>query len=312
MDFAQRKQESVGQIGKNEGKTRDRACIEFAMSRTMFRIARKDKAGRFIIKGGVLQLIHDRKTARPTSDIDMHSCEPGIPDIAALDHFMTTAFSMTAKDGDCYNDGFEVQSVKPVVLKHSGGLGRRYEVQATVGKARTNFHLDVGFGGTRPHDIEFRTIPNHEKWNVDTTQIACYPLHYVAAEKLHAVQTHGADNTRIRDYYDLAMFMEKKMVTREKVIDALVKTFEERGTEIDVDMFGLSDDYAPLHQAGWERWHLKSGLTMKSDLLDAVRSIRGEYRSMLMSAKVIMMTRQSAKAMDVTYEYRPPAPVFCG
>jgi hypothetical protein len=95
-----------------------------------------------------------------------------------------------------------------------------------------------------------------------------YPKETVVAEKLEALTVLGLLNSRIKDYYDLALLARLYPFAGDLLTEAIRSTFRHRGTAIDVAPVGLSDAYSsdPARAVQWKafvrrsRFHSESGL----------------------------------------------------
>jgi hypothetical protein len=71
--------------------------------------------------------------------------------------------------------------------------------------------------------------PNDEiSWSV-------YPIETICAEKLHALISHGDENSRSKDVHDLAIFLPK--VDGPTLKEALKRSFEFRSTELPTSFY---------------------------------------------------------------------------
>jgi hypothetical protein len=256
---------------------------QYFRTRILYRVARSQECDpKFVLKGGMLHLLAEGLgTSRPTSDIDIHAHE----DVDDLDNVMKFILESDYYDEEgLVEDGLSIESVTPEGLQHSGGEGRRYWVRGKIGELAVSTHIDVGFGGVRPHDLEWRELSTFGQ-KIHTTQMLCYPDHYVVAEKLHAVQVHGMANTRVRDFYDLRNMLRNGRVDAHKVVKALVKTHLERGTWVDAAPVGLTEAFGVAQEKNWTTWHNRQGVRRDGSLADCVAEVGDFYRNLLTRAR---------------------------
>ncbi len=107
---------------------------------------------------------------------------------------------------------------------YRAGIG---EVLKNIKKAQIiNFDLGIGDPITPgPQTVEVNPLIGHEpmSWSV-------YPIETICAEKLHALISHGDQNSRSKDVHDLAVFLPK---TDPKTLKKAIKNcFEFRETEV--------------------------------------------------------------------------------
>jgi hypothetical protein len=93
---------------------------------------------------------------------------------------------------------------------------------------RPVFCFDLGIGDPitpGPQKVEVKTFTGNEtlSWSV-------YPVETICAEKLHALISHGDDNSRSKDVHDLAIFLPK--ADPKTLKKAIINCFEFRETEL--------------------------------------------------------------------------------
>ncbi len=81
-----------------------------------------------------------------------------------------------------------------------------------------------------------------------------YPVYTVVAEKLHAMVLLGMTNSRLKDYLDLSVLLEREVLDPATLAAAIAATFTRRGTALPTGLpIGLSDEFSndPSRQALW-------------------------------------------------------------
>lgn len=95
------------------------------------------------------------------------------------------------------------------------------------------------------------------------------------AEKLHAIALLGMANSRLKDYFDLAVLVERETLDAETLARAIRATFERRGMPQPAALpIGLTDEFAhdPSRQALWRAFLNKNDLPPQP-LPDVVRTL---------------------------------------
>lgn len=95
---------------------------------------------------------------------------------------------------------------------------------------------------------------------------ATYPVCTVAAEKLHAIALLGMTNSRIKDYLDLSVLLDRETLDIDLLAKAVKATFERRGMVVPFDIpVGLIDQFAHdrTRQALWHAFIRKNELTFE-------------------------------------------------
>ncbi len=103
-----------------------------------------------------------------------------------------------------------------------------------------------------------------------------YPVYTVVAEKLHAVVVLGMVNSRLKDYLDLVVIVEREALDGPTLAMAIAATFQRRGTVTPAVLpVGLSDEFAldPSRMALWQSL-LKKNDIVHRPLLDVVSVLR--------------------------------------
>jgi len=83
--------------------------------------------------------------------------------------------------------------------------------------------------------------------------LRAYPKETVVAEKLEALTALGLLNSRMKDFYDLALLSRMYPFEGERLAEAIVATFHHRGTTIEAEPIGLTRAYCddPTRAVQW-------------------------------------------------------------
>lgn len=125
--------------------------------------------------------------------------------------------------------------------------------------------MDVGFGDAvtpGPLDASYPVLlPDFPAPQLRTYPV--YTVYTVVAEKLHAMVLLGMTNTRVKDYLDLSVLLERETLDPATLAAAIAATFARRGTALPTDTpMGLSDEFAhdASRQALWAAFLKKNTL----------------------------------------------------
>lgn len=81
-----------------------------------------------------------------------------------------------------------------------------------------------------------------------------YPIHAVVAEKTEAIVRFGLANSRLKDYFDFQMIFKMEEIDENTLVNSIIATFTQRGTEISSAVpSGLSSEYL-LDQRNRTQW----------------------------------------------------------
>lgn len=197
---------SVRQRLLNRSRAEDRPFQEllqyFAMERFLYRLAKSAYADRFILKGALLLTAWRAPLSRPTMDIDLAGQTNN-----QLDRIKEIVGAMCEIEVDPDGIEFNRAAIEVSRIKEDADYeGVRVQFHATLAKARIPMQLDIGFGDVitpRPTEIEYPTL-----LNFPAPVVRAYPRETVVAEKLEALTALGLLNSRIEDFYDLALLLK--------------------------------------------------------------------------------------------------------
>jgi hypothetical protein len=163
--------------------------------------------------------------------------------------------------------------------------GVRVRFHGTLARARISMQLDIGFGDVitpGPMEIEYPV------WlNFPAPVLQAYPKETVIAEKLEALTALGILNSRLNDYYDLALLSRMYPFKGNRLAEAIVATFRRRGTAIELEPIGLTRAYCddPARTLQWRAFVRRSRLAEDAgDLTRLVEEIRPFVLPILPSA----------------------------
>jgi len=232
---------SVRQRLLNQSRAQNRPFQEllqyFAMERFLYRLARSPHADRFILKGALLLTAWRAPLSRPTMDIDLAGRTNN-----RLDHIKELVGEVCGIAVDPDGIEFNRASIDVSRIKEDADYeGVRVQFHATLARARIPMQLDIGFGDVitpGPAEIEYPTL-----LNFPAPVLQAYPRETVVAEKLEALTALGLLNSRIKDYYDLAVLSRMYPFEGERLAEAISATFRHRKTTIEAEPIGLTRAY---------------------------------------------------------------------
>ena len=181
----------------------------------------KDK---FIIKGGLLLSSIFGVNLRSTMDLD--TTIKGLPlDRTTITKVVNEIISIDLKD----NIKLEIENIKDI-REEELYSGFNINLKAEFDGLRTNLMIDITTGDVITYkevQFEYKTLFDNEIVNIMT-----YNYETIIAEKFEAIISRNIDNTRMKDYYDLYMFVNLKWDDIDKTIlrKAIFNTSEKRET----------------------------------------------------------------------------------
>lgn len=180
--------------------------------------------------------------------------------------------TIAVEDGIVFDpDSVGVEEIR----KEAGYGGVRVLLDAVLARARCRVQVNVGFGDAvtpAPIPAVYPVLIA----DFPAPQLRTYPVYTVVAEKLHAIVLLGMANSRLKDYLDLQVLLQREMLDTDTLARAIAATFVRRGTAVPGDLsLGLSDEFAGdvSRQALWRAFLRKNDLPI-TPLAETVRLLR--------------------------------------
>lgn len=266
---------SVRQRLLNQSRAQGRPFQEvlqyFAMERFLYRLAKSPFADRFVLKGALLLTAWRAPLSRPTMDIDLAGRINN-----QLDHIADLVGAVCEVVGEPDGVEFNRAPIEAKRIKEDADYeGVRVRFHATLARARIPMQIDIGFGDVivpGPTEVEYPTM-----LDFPAPVLQAYPRETVIAEKLEALTKLELLNSRMKDYYDLALLSRMYSFEGENLIAAIVATFGHRGTSIEGEPIGLTDAFYadPTRAIQWRAFVRRSRFTQElGDLEKLVAEVR--------------------------------------
>ena len=244
-------------IAKTEGSDFNQVLVRFALERILYRLTRSPHADRFVLKGALLFTLWYDMPHRATRDVDLLAF--GASDLASITQMFRDIAAINADDGIVFDpNSVIVQEIR----KEAGYGGVRVVIAGELAKARCKTQIDVGFGDAvtpGPVDSVYPVLLN----DLPAPRLRAYPIYTVVAEKLHAIALLGMTNSRVKDYFDLSVLLERETLDADLLAQAIKATFERRGMAVPAELpVGLTDEFAhdASRQALWQAFVKKNEL----------------------------------------------------
>lgn len=257
-------------VAKATGTDFNLVLVRFALERLLFRLSTSAHADRFVLKGALLFTLWYDLPHRATRDADLLGFGPS--DTGSVAGVFRDIASVAADDGIV----FDPASVRVGdVRKDAGYGGVRVTLNGKLANARCVAQVDVGFGDAvtpGPTDAVYPVLLD----DLPAPHLRTYPVYTVVAEKLHAIVVLGMVNSRLKDYLDLVVMMEREALDEPTLGLAIAATFQRRGTSVPNALpVGLSDEFAldPTRIALWQALLRKNDIVHRP-LVEVVTVLR--------------------------------------
>jgi len=267
-------------IAKAEGTDFNQVLVRYALERLLYRLSESAHADRFLLKGALLFTLWYDMPHRPTRDADLLGFGPS--DLESIGKTFRDIASVTVEDGIV----FDPTSVSvDEIRKDAGYAGARVMITGELARARCKTQIDIGFGDA------VTPGPVHAVYPVliedfPAPRLRTYPVYTVVSEKLHAIALLGMTNSRLKDYLDLSVMIEREALNLNTLARAIAATFNRRGIAVPTELpIGLSDEFATdtSRQALWLAFLRKNDLEIEP-LQDVVTALRAKLQPALTHA----------------------------
>ncbi len=201
----------------------------YAIERLLYRLAQSPFAGQFVLKGAVLFTVWTGRLHRPTHDLDLLGYGDNSAD-TLTEVFQTICQINVPPDGIMFDA--ESIRVSPIREEQEYG-GQRIELKARLDTARISVQIDIGSGDAITPVARMTRYPT--LLDFPEPELRAYPKETVVAEKLHAMATQGALNSRMKDFYDLWLLSRQFDFEGTILARAIQATFDRRQTPLSSD-----------------------------------------------------------------------------
>lgn len=189
---------------KAEGSDFNGVLVRYALERLLYRLSRSAHADRFLLKGAMLFTLWYDMPHRPTRDVDLLGF--GASDLESITQTFRDIASVAVEDGIRF-DPASVTAEE--IRKEAGHAGARVFIAAELAGARLKTQVDIGFGdAVTPGPVQAVYPVLLDDFPAPTLQT--YPVYTVIVEKLHAIALLGMTNSRLKDYLDLWVLLERE------------------------------------------------------------------------------------------------------
>lgn len=225
-------------LAKATGDTHQSLLTSFCFERFLYRLSVSDRRDRFVLKGAMLLRLWSDNPYRATRDLDLLRRGDGSFETIREDLVAITATPVSPDAVAFDSERIRVEAIR-AEEEHAGS---RAMVHARLGKARLTLQIDMGLGDAVWPPAQTCSYPS--LLDFPAPELLAYPREAVVAEKLEAMVVLGDRNSRIKDFFDLHHLAGRFEFDRERLAEAVRRTFEHRHTPISAeDPIGLTRLY---------------------------------------------------------------------
>jgi hypothetical protein len=268
-------------LARASGESFAHVLLRYANERLLYRLASSSHGPRFVLKGAALFTLWTGKPHRATRDLDLLGYGPSdVGDMRAV-------FEDVLSPGGI-DDGVRFDAKNLVVApiredQEYGGV--RVELVAWITTAQVRLQVDVGVGDAITPEASLMEFP--VILDFPAPRLRAYPRETVVAEKVEAMVQLGMANSRMKDFYDVALLARTFDFEGELLTRAMVATFERRKTAVpNVPPVAFTEAFAtdPTKRVQWSGFVRKAGVGQGASLLETVASVRGFAEAPLLAA----------------------------
>ncbi len=281
-------------VAKTQGADFNQVLVRFGLERILYRLSQSAHADHFLLKGALLFTLWYDMPHRTTRDADLLGF--GDSDIESIAQTFRDIASVEVDDGITFDPA---SVIVEEIRKDAGYAGARVLISGEVAKARCKTQIDIGFGDA------VTPGPVHAVYPVliadlPAPRLRTYPVYTVISEKLHAIALLGMTNSRLKDYLDLWVLLDREALNANTLARAIAATFARRGMAVPATLpVGLTDEFSTdsSRQAMWQALLNKHEITMIS-LFEVVTELRTKLQPALILAATFDASESAASSAN--------------
>ena len=273
----------INNIAKENKVSAQSVLQTYMLERLLERISISKYKDNFIIKGGLLLSSIFGVNLRSTMDLD--TTIKGLQ--LSKDTIIKVVNEIINID---INDNIklEIENIKDI-RKEELYSGFNINLKAEFDGLKTNLMIDITTGDVITYkEIEYKYITLFDDEVID---IMSYNYETILAEKFESIISRNIDNTRMKDYYDLYMFVNLKWneINKKILIKAIINTAKNRETLDYINNCGrylelISDDLRL--KSLWNNYQNNYEYAKNISFQDTINSIK-KINEILVSESVI-------------------------
>lgn len=220
---------NVANLANKTGIPNKYLIQNFMFEALLKRISKSKHKDKFIIKGGLLLSSIFGVNLRSTMDLD--TTIKGLPlNREVITKIINEIINIDVED----NIKLEIESIKDI-REEELYSGFKVNLKAEFDGLKTNLMIDITTGDIITYkEVEFKY---NTLFDDETINIMTYNYETIIAEKFESIISRNVDNTRMKDYYDLYMFVNLKWndINTETLKKAIFNTSKNRDTLIYIE-----------------------------------------------------------------------------
>ena len=226
-----------GRCGRQEQVPFDAVLNRFGRKRLLYRIGISEYRQKFLLNGAMLFALWYDMPHRPTRDMDLLGFGPG--ELFVLQRGFREISQQPVDDGLRFSETVQAEEIR----KEASDAGARVILNAPLEQARIPLQVDIGFGDAvtpAAEEVEYPVLLE----DLSPPRLGAYPVYAVITEKLEAIVRLGMVSSRLKDYFDLQVLLEREQLDELMLAEAVRRTFAVRSTQLPQQVpLGLSSEF---------------------------------------------------------------------
>jgi len=221
-DLAASLRQRLLNIAKERKQEFEYVLARYACERFLYRLGQSSYRNDFVLKGATLFGLWTDLPYRATRDVDLLGTVA--PDVTTVKVALEAVCAV-----ECAEDGVRFDTVDIVVSPiraESDEVGLRAKIRAFLGTARMSVQVDIGFGDVVSPGAVEATHP--VLLPMPAPRLKVYPKEAVVAEKLAAMIELGIKNSRMKDFFDIAVMAREFKFDGATLRNAVAATLAKR------------------------------------------------------------------------------------
>lgn len=258
-------------IAKATERNFNAVLLQYFQERLLYRLSISPYKDQFILKGALLFLVYNIPAIRPTKDIDFLSMATDNQEHNLL-KLVRKIIKIKVKDGVWFDStSLTIETIK----ENAVYSGTRIHFIAYLGKAKTRFHIDIGFGDKivpEPYELDFPVFLD----DMPIPKLIAYSPDSAIAEKFEAIVYLGYITSRMKDFFDIYHIAHNKDFDSQTLKKALETTFKHRKTDL-LNRFDIySSEFINNIQKNkqWNAFKIRNELEFELTFADTVGFIK--------------------------------------
>lgn len=244
----------LSNIAKENKMSLEYITLRYMQEKLIKRLSISEYSDKFILKGGLLFLLFNIANPRVTRDIDFLGMNIENTE-GRMKKVFKNILSVQLNDGLKY----DLERIFSEKIKENANYeGIRLKFVCYLGKMRKNIQIDIGYGDKVYPSINKISYPSLLEEEIENVSV--YSVETSIAEKFEAMIKLSYINSRMKDFYDIYIYITNNNIREVDIVNAIKLTFENRKTIIEENPVIFKDDFKndQLKIKQWKAFFIKN------------------------------------------------------